>query len=166
MWVPLLANPIAHDFDHWFGPQDDPGCLLLRLGLCRNRDLQDEMVWNNDVIHLPMQDDATEEEKKIAGRDDHDPGRHQDLSIGGKRWLPFPNPTETLPFTLLVHIYSARRLPPADENGVLDPYVVLRQLGEDPQTKRAGWKTPHENETTSPQWRTSLALGPRCSGSR
>ena len=43
----------------------------------------------------------------------------------------------------LVHLYSARGLPPADENGVLDPYVTIEvedQEDQKHQVRWAGWK--------------------------
>ena len=56
----------------------------------------------------------------------------------------------------MVHLYSAKALPPADESGVLDPYVLLKI--EDQAGKGREKRTHHLNATASPQFSTTLEL--------
>lgn len=51
-----------------------------------------------------------------------------------------------VPYQLRVHIYQGRRLPPADSNGLLDPYLVVRCLGEKPK------ETSKKKKTRDPLW--------------
>ena len=45
----------------------------------------------------------------------------------GTRW-PLLNAASTVPFGLFVHVFQARSLPAADENGRLDPYLKVLYL--------------------------------------
>lgn len=54
------------------------------------------------------------------------------------------------PYQLRVHIYQGRRLPPADSNGLLDPYLVVRCLGEKQQ------ETTKKRKTRDPLWYETL----------
>ncbi|KAF1325644.1 Inositol polyphosphate 5-phosphatase, partial [Globisporangium splendens] len=51
-----------------------------------------------------------------------------------------------VPYQLRVHVYQGRRLPPADSNGLLDPYLVARCLGEKPK------ETSKKKKTRDPLW--------------
>ncbi|CAI5732253.1 unnamed protein product [Peronospora destructor] len=51
-----------------------------------------------------------------------------------------------IPFQLRVHIYQGRRLPPADSNGLLDPFLVIRCTGEKEKM------TSKKRKTRDPLW--------------
>ncbi|RLN20509.1 hypothetical protein BBJ28_00005436 [Nothophytophthora sp. Chile5] len=51
-----------------------------------------------------------------------------------------------IPYQLRVHIYQGRRLPPADSNGLLDPYLVVRCMGEKEK------QTSKKKMTRDPLW--------------
>ncbi|GMF14931.1 unnamed protein product [Phytophthora fragariaefolia] len=51
-----------------------------------------------------------------------------------------------IPYQLRVHIYQGRRLPPADSNGLLDPFLVIRCMGEKEKM------TSKKRKTRDPLW--------------
>ncbi|KAJ8550633.1 hypothetical protein ON010_g10436 [Phytophthora cinnamomi] len=51
-----------------------------------------------------------------------------------------------IPYQLRVHIYQGRRLPPADSNGLLDPFLVIRCMGEKEKV------TSTKKKTRDPLW--------------
>ncbi|KAE8903430.1 hypothetical protein PF005_g14426 [Phytophthora fragariae] len=51
-----------------------------------------------------------------------------------------------IPYQLRVHIYQGRRLPPADSNGLLDPFLVIRCMGEKEKM------TSKKKKTRDPLW--------------
>ncbi|KAK1942894.1 Dysferlin [Phytophthora citrophthora] len=54
-----------------------------------------------------------------------------------------------VPYQLRVHIYQGRRLPPADSNGLLDPFLVVRCMGEEKLTSK-------KKKTRDPLWYETL----------
>lgn len=54
-----------------------------------------------------------------------------------------------IPYQLRVHIYQGRRLPPADSNGLLDPFLVVRCMGEEKLTSK-------KRKTRDPLWYETL----------
>ncbi|ETO84330.1 hypothetical protein F444_01744 [Phytophthora nicotianae P1976] len=54
-----------------------------------------------------------------------------------------------IPYQLRVHIYQGRRLPPADSNGLLDPFLVVRCMGEEMLTSK-------KKKTRDPLWYETL----------
>ncbi|RLN67548.1 hypothetical protein BBP00_00001562 [Phytophthora kernoviae] len=51
-----------------------------------------------------------------------------------------------IPYQLRVHIYQGRRLPPADSNGLLDPFLIVRCMGEKEK------QTSKKKKTRDPLW--------------
>ncbi|KAJ0394355.1 hypothetical protein P43SY_006836 [Pythium insidiosum] len=55
-----------------------------------------------------------------------------------------------VPYQVRVHVYQGRRLPPADSNGLLDPFLIVRCMGEKPE------KTDKKFKTRDPLWYQTL----------
>ncbi|KAI9909986.1 hypothetical protein PsorP6_010790 [Peronosclerospora sorghi] len=93
--------------------------------------LEDETFPGNVLVRLGF---GTEEMAMETAWD------RRDLSIVNQR----------VPYQLRVHLYQGRELPPADANGLLDPFVVVKCVGE--QSKM----TSKKRKTRDPVWYETL----------
>ncbi|KAF1772463.1 C2 domain [Phytophthora cactorum] len=92
--------------------------------------LEDETFPGNVLVRMGF---GTEEMAMQTGWD------RSDLDAVNKR----------IPYQLRVHIYQGRRLPPADSNGLLDPFLVVRCMGEEMLTSK-------KKKTRDPLWYETL----------
>jgi hypothetical protein len=74
----------------------------------------------------------------------------EDIASVAPPW-PVLDASITSPYALYIHLFQARGLPPADENGRLDPYIRCDVAGETIQS-------PTHAATTNPQFATSICF--------
>lgn len=127
-----------------------------RKAVCYQRYTARELIggdggFNSDVKWVSLKEDPAID----ALKDDEFPGNvlvrlgfgpEEAASLGP--WNPMDKEVvnKRVPYQLRVHIYQGRRLPPADSNGLLDPYLVVRCLGEKAK------ETSRKKKTRDPLW--------------
>lgn len=111
--------------------------------------------FSNDVQWISMKEDSSID----ALADDEFPGNVLVRLGFGTEEDAIANPwdpsdmdavNKRVPYQLRVHVYQGRRLPPADSNGLLDPYLVVRCLGEKPK------ESSKKRKTRDPVWYETL----------
>jgi hypothetical protein len=93
--------------------------------------LSDDEFPGNVLVRLGF---GTEEEAEKVRMN------HADRELVNKR----------TPYQVRVHVYQGRRLPPADSNGLLDPYLVVRCMAEKPK------ETSRKKKTRDPVYYETL----------
>ena len=85
----------------------------------------------------------------------------EDVGRPSPNWPPAEMPRQLIysPYEVRLHLYQGKDMPPMDDNGLLDPYVVAVVNGQrlSLPTKRGSKRSSVESETVNPQWYETLS---------